>query len=75
MIPKNRKIILFQSPEFSDEIYNKLTAQDWNVYVVNNLEQAADLLNTRVFNVGLCLLEGKCTSTTNRKFVTKFMPP
>ena len=62
MILKKRKLILFQSREFSDEIYNELTAHDWNVSIVNNLQQAVDLLNERVFNVGLCLLEGKCNT-------------
>jgi len=57
MIFSKRKIILFQSRGFSDETYNELTAHDWDVYVVNNLEQTVVLLNKYLFNVGLCLID------------------
>ena len=57
MMISKRKIVLFQSREFSDKTYNELTAHDWDVYVANNLEQAAALLNKHVFNVGLCLID------------------
>ena len=60
MSSKEQKIIIFQYPECNVEIYNELTEHGWNVNVANNLQQAADLLNKHVFNVGLCLFDGKC---------------
>lgn len=64
-----RKIILFQSRRFSDETYNGLTAHDWDIYVVNNLEQTAALLNKHVFNVGLCLIDD--THRSSQCFIDK----
>ncbi|MCX7084059.1 MAG: sigma-54 dependent transcriptional regulator [Methylococcales bacterium] len=56
-----RKIILFQPPTFGNEIYNELTARDFNVYIANNLKQVSDLLTKHIFKVGLCLLDDKCS--------------
>ncbi|MCX7084058.1 MAG: sigma-54 dependent transcriptional regulator [Methylococcales bacterium] len=56
-----RNIILFQPQTFGNEIYNELSAHDFNVYIANNLKQVSDLLNEHLFKVGLCLLNDKCS--------------
>lgn len=63
MFLKNRKLILFQQPSFSDEIYNELAARDWDVHIAKNLQQASDLLDKHTFKVGLCLIDEPCTTT------------
>ena len=58
-----RKLILFQPLKFSNEIYNELSAHDWDVYIANDLQQASDLFDKHTFKVGLCLIDKKCNNT------------
>ena len=60
MTLSKRKLILFQSLNFSNEIYNQLSAHDWDVYIASDLQQASDLTDKHTFKVGLCLIEEKC---------------
>jgi len=63
MLISKRKLILFQQPSFSDEIYNELLAHDWDVYLAKNFQQASDLVDKHKFMVGLCLIDEACPST------------
>ena len=63
---KKRNLIVFQSPEIGNGIYNELSAHDWDVYVAEDIQQATELLDKHIFKVGLCLI-GKCTSTQKLK--------
>ena len=58
LIPK-RKLILFQSPNFSNKIYDEISAHQWDVHIANDLQQASELFAKHTFHVGLCLLD-KC---------------
>ncbi len=62
MFIKNRKLILFQSLNFSNEIYDEISAHQWDVYIANDLQQASDLNNKHAFHVGLCLIDEKCNN-------------
>ncbi len=58
-----RKLILFQPPDYGNEIYNELSAHGWDVYVANDLQQASDFLVKHTFKVGLCLIDKRCGNT------------
>ena len=64
MLMKNRKLILFQSLNFSNEIYDEISAHQWDVYIANDLQQVVDLNNKHTFHVGLCLIDEKCNNKT-----------
>jgi DNA-binding NtrC family response regulator len=57
-----RKLILYQMTKFGNEIYDGLSAHDWDVYVAGNLQQAFDLCTKHRFKIGLCLVVN-CTDT------------
>jgi DNA-binding NtrC family response regulator len=59
-----RKLILFQPPGFDNSIFNELVANDWDVFLAFNFQQASDLLYKYTFNVGLCLVEKQCNSSS-----------
>ena len=60
---KKRNLIVFQSPEIGNGIYNELSAHDWDVYVAEDIQQATELLDKHIFKVGLCLIDEKCNTT------------
>jgi DNA-binding NtrC family response regulator len=64
MLSTKRKLILFQQPSFSNEIYNELSAHDWDVYVAKDFQQASYLLDEHTFKAGLCLIDEMCHNTT-----------
>jgi|GEM_PF-2187389 len=59
---KKRNLIVFQSPEIGNGIYNELSAHDWDVYVAEDIQQATELLDKHIFKVGLCLIDENCNT-------------
>ncbi len=55
-----RKLILFQPPGYNNQVYKVLVGHSWDVYLVNNLQQASDLFDQHRFKVGLCLVDKPC---------------
>ena len=45
MSVKKRNLILFQSPVIGNGIYNELSAQGWDVYVAEDIQQALSLIH------------------------------
>jgi hypothetical protein len=62
MYSKKRNLILFQSPEIGNGIYNELSVHDWDVYVAEDIQQATELLDKHIFKVGLCLIDENCNT-------------
>jgi len=59
---KKRNLIVFQSPEIGNGIYNELSAHGWDVYVADDIQQVLELLDKHIFKVGLCLLDENCNT-------------
>lgn len=57
MTSTKRNLILFQPPDFSNEIYHELSMTQWDVYLAHDIQQASDLCGKHNFPVGLCLID------------------
>ncbi len=67
MTIEKRNLILFQSAEYGDEVFNELVDFPWQIYIANTIQQVTDLLSQHTFHVGLCLTD-KCTFTVCGSF-------
>jgi DNA-binding NtrC family response regulator len=57
MVIEKHNLMLFQSPGSGGELCDELAAHQWEVYIVNAIQQASDLLDKHTFHVGLCLID------------------
>lgn len=67
---KQRNVIIFQPTDYENEIAGNLSDLNWNAYVVNNTEQAANILSSNDIRVGLCLI-GQCNDNAYRMEINR----
>ena len=62
MLKQQRNLIIYQAQKFDTEIYDELIADNWDIYVANDLQQLADLSDNHTFKIGLYFVSQKCSN-------------
>lgn len=59
-----RKLLVFQTSQLCDDLYQQLMSRDWEIYVAKSIPQAFKLQEKHGFKLGLCLVDKKCRSSS-----------